>query len=417
MSEPPLVKVGTPVDERAALLESQTQHDPNYTNPESTTDDEDEHEEPEATKRGWGELTFYGVCAVVAIVLLVLLVKGFIDKGDLNFDFKKALKSALGGGLSGAAAMVLQVLTLMPLRTTMNYQYRYGTSLTRAISTLYSQGFRRFYAGLLPALIQGPISRFGDTASNVGILALLNSNEYTRTLPEWVKTGFTAVVAAGFRMVLTPVDTVKTTMQTQGGKEGLGILKRRIKRHGIGTLWYGALGTAAATFVGYYPWFGTYNYLDANLPQPDPDLLYQKLLRRALTGFVASVVSDTTSEQDENKLLERGQGGYKAGWGTGPTGEGIEDEDIGERVAGFDVFGALEDVPGFMGGQDGLDFNSARIGLILVGTTGLRERVDYILKVFFVAGSVGQVGGAAGISAVLLSLKLGLFSPLSEMPH
>lgn len=36
--------------------------------------------------------------------------------------------------------------------------------------------FDRYYNGLLPALIQGPIARFGDTAANVGILALLSSN-------------------------------------------------------------------------------------------------------------------------------------------------------------------------------------------------------------------------------------------------
>lgn len=32
---------------------------------------------------------------------------------DMQFDLKAALKRALGGGLSGAAAMVLQVLLLM----------------------------------------------------------------------------------------------------------------------------------------------------------------------------------------------------------------------------------------------------------------------------------------------------------------
>ena len=39
----------------------------------------------------------------------------------------KAGRRALGGGLSGAAAGVVQVLLLMWLRTAMNYQYRYGT--------------------------------------------------------------------------------------------------------------------------------------------------------------------------------------------------------------------------------------------------------------------------------------------------
>lgn len=41
----------------------------------------------------------------------------------------------------------------------------------------------RYYHGLLPALIQGPIARFGDTAANVGILALLSSNPSVFLMP------------------------------------------------------------------------------------------------------------------------------------------------------------------------------------------------------------------------------------------
>lgn len=40
-------------------------------------------------------------------------------------------------------------------------------------------------------------------------------------------------------------------------------------------------------------WFGTYNYLDANLPEPHT--IIQSLARSAFIGFVASVVSDTVS--------------------------------------------------------------------------------------------------------------------------
>ena len=73
-----------------------------------------------------------------------------------QFDLKGALKRALGGGLSGAAAMVLQVLLLMPIRTIMNYQYRHGTSLSVATKTLYQEGgYGRYYAGLGAALFQG----------------------------------------------------------------------------------------------------------------------------------------------------------------------------------------------------------------------------------------------------------------------
>ena len=136
---------------------------------------------------------------------------------------------ALGGGLSGAAAMVLQVLTLMPIRTVMNYQYRYGTGTMAATRTLYADGgWTRYYQGLTAALIQGPVSRFGDTAANVGILALLRSNTYMKRLPTLVQTVFASLAAAGFRMSLTPVDTVKTTMQTDG-KAGWGLLMARVR--------------------------------------------------------------------------------------------------------------------------------------------------------------------------------------------
>lgn len=244
-------------------------------------------------KIGWKTWTSYGVLTAVGIVLLTLLIKGFIDAGDVDFDLRGALFSALGGGLSGAAAMVLQVLTLMPLRTVMNYQYRYGTTTIEAIKTLHNDGgWTRYYQGLTAALVQGPVSRFGDTAANAGILALLQSNPYMRELPTLVKTIFASLAAAAFRMILTPIDTVKTTLQTQG-KPGMQILRARIKMYGVGTLWYGALATAAATFVGHYPWFGTYNYLEDTLPLPHT--VFQKLARRAFIGFVASVVSDSIS--------------------------------------------------------------------------------------------------------------------------
>jgi len=94
-----------------------------------------------------------------------------------------------GGGLSGAAAMGINVATLMWLRTTVNYQYRYGTGTFTALSTLYKEGgIPRFYRGVIPALFQGPLSRFGDTAANTGVLVLFDSYESTKNLPAMVKT-------------------------------------------------------------------------------------------------------------------------------------------------------------------------------------------------------------------------------------
>ncbi|KAG8986059.1 hypothetical protein FRB93_005535 [Tulasnella sp. JGI-2019a] len=244
-------------------------------------------------KRSWSNISWHIFLGFLAILVVVVFVKAFIDAGDVEFDLRAALKRALGGGLSGAAAMILQVLTLMPLRTVMNYQYRYGTTTTEAVKTLYHDGgYGRYYRGLTPALFQGPVARFGDTAANAGILALMQSNKFLRSLPIFIQTIFASLCAAAFRMILTPVDTLKTTMQTEG-RHALGLLKRRIKERGIGSLWYGAFATAAATFVGHYPWFFVYNFLSANLWTPNS--LFEKLVRQAIIGFSASVVSDSIS--------------------------------------------------------------------------------------------------------------------------
>jgi hypothetical protein len=110
----------------------------------------------------------------------------------------------------------------------MNYQYRYGTTTCQATRTLYNDGgWTRYYQGLTAALFQGPISRFGDTAANAGILALLQSNSYLKKMPTLIKTVFASVAAAAFRIILTPIDTVKTTLQAQG-KPGLRILRHRV---------------------------------------------------------------------------------------------------------------------------------------------------------------------------------------------
>ncbi|KAK7432983.1 hypothetical protein QQZ08_000454 [Neonectria magnoliae] len=248
---------------------------------------------PEKRTRSWYVWRVFW--AVLGAIVLGVFVKGWIDADETEFDLKAALKRALGGGLSGAAAMLLQVLLLMPIRTIMNYQYRHGTHFTSAIRTLYEEGgIRRYYQGIAPALIQGPVSRFGDTAANAGILALLQSNPYLNKLPSPIKTIFASLCAACFRMILTPIDTLKTTLQAQGAR-GTAILRRRIKTNGIGSLWWGALATAAATFVGHYPWFATYNYLSEILTEPPKHPLFWWLLRLAFIGFCASVVSDSIS--------------------------------------------------------------------------------------------------------------------------
>ncbi|CAM9705713.1 unnamed protein product [Discosporangium mesarthrocarpum] len=209
--------------------------------------------------------------------------------------FEKAAKRALGGGASGASAAVVQVFSLMWLRTTMNYQYRYGKSTQEALQELYEEGgVPRFYQGLPFALVQGPLSRFGDTAANVGVLALLEGFEATRDLPLPLKSVAGSLAAALWRILLTPVDTFKTSMQVSGAA-GIPTLLDKARTVGPSALFEGALAGAAATFVGHYPWFFTYNSLNALLPVVDDGTVPLKLARQALLGLCASSVSDCCS--------------------------------------------------------------------------------------------------------------------------
>lgn len=206
---------------------------------------------------------------------------------------RQAASAALQGGIPGMAAMATQVTTLMWLRTTMNYQYRYGGTMNHAMRTLYAQGgIPRFYAGYPAALVQGPLSRFGDTAANAGVLALMQPTQ----LPIAVQTAAASTTAALFRIALMPIDTVKTVFQVEGTSHGLATLRQKFRTGGPSIFFHGAMAQSAATLAGHYPWYTVYNYLNAYLPQYSyKDNLAAHLSRSAFIGFCATLTSDTIS--------------------------------------------------------------------------------------------------------------------------
>ena len=223
------------------------------------------------------------------------------EEKPLGAKLGEAFDKAARGGIAGGGAMAINVAALMWMRTTVNYQYRHGGSMTHAFKVLYNDGGRglggiaRFYRGVVPALFQGPLARFGDTFSNVGTLAILDSFGSTASLPTSVKTMAASVAAASFRILLMPIDACKTIMQVEG-KNGMSVLLQKIKTSGPTVLWSGALGASGATLVGHYPWFATYNELDARLPKYDRKTeLPMYLARSAVIGFGATCVSDTCS--------------------------------------------------------------------------------------------------------------------------
>jgi len=223
-----------------------------------------------------------------------IILQNKIDDSKTNINFKKVINDALGGGIPGMVAMVAQVSSLMWLRTTMNYQYAYGTTMTQAMNALYKQGgISRFYTGYTVALIQGPLSRFGDTASNMGVMSLMEETENFRKLPLLIKTAFASTMAACFRILLMPVDTCKTILQVEGNK-GWNILTNKVRLNGPSVLFHGSLASASATLAGHYPWYMTYNYLSSIIPEYRENVAL-KLSRSAFIGFVASIFSDSIS--------------------------------------------------------------------------------------------------------------------------
>lgn len=205
-----------------------------------------------------------------------------------NDILQKSMQRALYGGFSGFCAMGIQVTSLMWLRTTMNYQYKYGGTILETLRLLYRQGgIFRFYRGYPYAIVLGPISRFGDTAANTFV------NDYLRNsnVPIYLKTLCGSVLSTFWRVSLMPLDTMKTTLQVDGPK-AFGNLKYRVKKHGVRTLFNGTSASLVANFVGHYPWFLTYNYLNATIPNYESSL---NLVRNGGIGFVSAVTSDCCS--------------------------------------------------------------------------------------------------------------------------
>lgn len=193
-------------------------------------------------------------------------------------------EKAIKNGIAGATAMVFQVVTLMPLRTIMNYQYKNGGTILSSWKKLHQNGgFTRFYRGLLPALVHAPLSRFGDISCNVAVISYLNSNDYSKNLPIVAKTFISTTTSILFRICIIPIDTLKSSLQVSGSTS---LLKTRIKNNGIKTLWNGSFASMLSSFIATWTWFSTFNILDSKSDSKT---------RNVLIGATSSLVSGVCS--------------------------------------------------------------------------------------------------------------------------
>jgi len=80
----------------------------------------------------------------------------------------------------------------------------------------------RFYRGVVPALLIGPIARFGDTAANMLSRNLFKA-KHMDNLPIFIQTSLGSVLAGLWRLSTLPIDAWKTSKQVHGEK-GLSML-------------------------------------------------------------------------------------------------------------------------------------------------------------------------------------------------
>lgn len=231
-----------------------------------------------------------GTCAAP----LIMSKEGALVKtgGGLGAVLGVAFKNAVRSGSAGFVAGAIQVVAFMWLRTAMNYQYKNGGTLMEVLRKLYKEGgIPRLYQGLLPwAIFQAPLSRFGDVASNDMMIASMA--KLLPQVPVSMATFAGSTAAAAFRVFITPIDTCKTILQTDGDK-GWILLKEKVRQKGLLVLWAGWEGNYIANVMGNYPWFATMNMLQKWVPVPEGSL--PKLIRSAILGAIASSVSDIVS--------------------------------------------------------------------------------------------------------------------------
>ena len=212
-------------------------------------------------------------------------------KPTSNDILNKALNRSFNVGLAGYGAMAFQVGSLMWLRTTMNYQFKNGGGTINTFKKLYAEGgIPRFYRGVGFALINAPLSRFGDTAANVTAMTYLEDSNLNKAQ----KTFIGSLGAGTWRLSIIPVDAFKSHLQVHGNN-GIQILRNKIKQGGFRTLYNGSSAAFTGTVVGHFPWFYTYNYLQESMPYKESDSGVISFLRSGSIGFLSSASSDIVS--------------------------------------------------------------------------------------------------------------------------
>eukprot|EP00435_Cladocopium_sp_Y103_P061212 s755_g22.t2 len=145
-----------------------------------------------------------------------------MDKSSSSTFRGDASSSALRGGVAAVLVQTACVPTFMWMHTVTNYQYRYGGTAIDVVRALYAEGGpRRFYRGIVPALLQSAILRFGGLAVNEGLLAATARSSMdgpcaSHGLSSTMAAATSSLATSVLRVVLMPLDAWQTAKQVNG---------------------------------------------------------------------------------------------------------------------------------------------------------------------------------------------------------
>ena len=185
---------------------------------------------------------------------------------------------------TGITSSIIQVSSLLWLRTATIYQHKYGGSMINTINNLYKDGgILRFYGGYLPCLLVASTCKSSELYGYYSVknlnLSLNNQSLYITTISN-----------IG-RLMVIPFDTLDTFYQLYGSK-GYSLLKTKIKNNGLGILYNGSpiwlFNHSLSTFI----WFNTFKRLDNYTNNMYNDNIYIKNIKNGSIGYLSSICSD-----------------------------------------------------------------------------------------------------------------------------
>lgn len=85
-------------------------------------------------------------------------------------------------------------------------------------------------------------------------------------MPTILQTAVSSLGVASFRLLYYPLDTAKTILQVEG-RHGIQMLRAKLGREGISSLYHGATFSILGASLRHTLWFGTYNVLASLVEQ------------------------------------------------------------------------------------------------------------------------------------------------------